>query len=265
MDQGEAGRLLGELRRVGLAAHPGRLEGAAARDDEAAGHDLVAGLFHHRVGLTGEQRLVDLQTVRLDDRPVDDDLVPRSDLDEVVQHDLGGADLGGHPVAAHRRPHLADQREGVQRLLRPPLLDDPDAGVGEDHIAEQAVLDRRDDQHDHPEHADDRVEPGEDVRADDLRDRPAAARGYVVDLSARHPLGHFRRGQTGHRRRGRGGPDGIGPVARVEMRHAFDSTCGSCAAPTGAGKIRPGKDSRRTRVLPRAESPQLSTQGVGLA
>ena len=75
VDEGEAGRLLGELRGVGLAAHLGRGERAAARDDEAAGHHRVAGLLEDRVGLTGEQRLVDLQAVGLDDLAVDDDLV----------------------------------------------------------------------------------------------------------------------------------------------------------------------------------------------
>ena len=66
VDEREAGRLLGELGRVRLAADLRGGEGAAARDDEAAGHHRVAGLLDDRVGLAGEQRLVDLQAVGLD-------------------------------------------------------------------------------------------------------------------------------------------------------------------------------------------------------
>lgn len=198
LDEGEAGGLLGQLGGVRLTPDLRRLERPAARDHETARHHLVAGALDDRVGLAGEQRLVDLQAVGLHADAVDHDFVAGADLYQVVEDDLGRADLTGGPVPAHGRPHLADQGEGVQCLLGPPLLDDPDAGVGEDHEAEEAVLDRRDDQHDQPQHADDRVEAGEDVRADDVDGGAAAAHRHVVDLPALHAFGYLSTGQAGH-------------------------------------------------------------------
>ena len=101
------------------------------------------GCLEDRVGLAGQQRLVDLQAVGLQHLAVDDDLVAGPELDDVAEHDLGGGDLGGDPVAPDAGPGLADDRQGVQGLLGAQLLDDADAGVGDDHEAEQAVLDRR--------------------------------------------------------------------------------------------------------------------------
>ena len=66
VDERETGGLFGELGRVRLAADLRGREGAAARDDETARHDRVAGLFDDGVGLAGEQRLVDLQPVGLE-------------------------------------------------------------------------------------------------------------------------------------------------------------------------------------------------------
>ncbi len=74
-DQGELAGLLGELGRVGLPADLGGPVGAAAGDHEAARHHRVAGVLGHRVGLAGQQGLVDLQVVLLQHFPVDDDLV----------------------------------------------------------------------------------------------------------------------------------------------------------------------------------------------
>lgn len=188
-------------------------------DHEAAGHHGVAGPFQYRVGLAGEQRLVDLQVVGLGDRAVHDGLVAGAQLDEVAEDDLGGGDLGRDPVAAHRGFRLADHREAVQGLLGPPLLDDADAGVGDDHEAEEAVLDRRDEQHDQPEHADDQVEPGEDVGADDLADGAGRADGYVVDLAAGDPLGDLGGGQPAWVH-GRGGQ--LDRVDRIELGPGVD-------------------------------------------
>ncbi len=50
----------------------------------------VADLLVDWVGLAGQQRLVDLEALGLDDAAVDDDLVARSELDDVVEDDLAG-------------------------------------------------------------------------------------------------------------------------------------------------------------------------------
>ncbi|GAA3096907.1 hypothetical protein GCM10020254_47760 [Streptomyces goshikiensis] len=245
MDEREPGGLLGQLGGVGLAADLGGGEGAAAGDDEGAGHDGVAGLLQDGVGLAGEQGLVDLQAVGLADGAVDDDLVAGAEFDDVVEDDLGGGDLGGRAVAADAGFGLADDGEAVQGLLGAQLLDDADAGVGDDHVAEEAVLDRRDDEHDHPQDADDGVEPGEDVGADDVGGRAAAADGDVVDVAAGDALGDLGSAQPAGPEPRRGRPDGVygvelgsgvdgagaaaglGPVGSVgfdlrPLRHAFD-------------------------------------------
>ena len=253
MDQGEAGRLLGELCRVRLAADLGGAEGAAAGGDEGAGHHLVARALDDRVGLAGEQGLVDLQAVRLADLAVDDDLVARADLDEVAEDDLGGGDLARSAVPAHGRLGLADHREAVQGPLGAPLLEDADAGVGDDDEAEEAVLDRRDEEHDHPEDADDGVEPGEDVGAGDLGQRAGAADGDVVDLAACDRLGDLGRGQSGlGRHGGRGGVrlrprvDPAVPGVRTPgvhlspLRHDTDVKARARTSPPEGPKIRPG-------------------------
>ena len=64
--QGEPAGLLGQLGRVGLAAHLGGAVRAGAGDDEAARHHGVADVLVDRVGLAGQQRLVDLEVGFLD-------------------------------------------------------------------------------------------------------------------------------------------------------------------------------------------------------
>ena len=48
----------------------------------------AADLLVDGIGLAGEQRLVDLEPLGLDDSAVDDDLVARTELDDVVEDDL---------------------------------------------------------------------------------------------------------------------------------------------------------------------------------
>jgi hypothetical protein len=74
VDQGEATGVVGQLRRVGLRPDPGRPERARAGGHETAREDLVALALADRVDLTGEQRLVELQTRLVDDGTVDDHL-----------------------------------------------------------------------------------------------------------------------------------------------------------------------------------------------
>jgi hypothetical protein len=69
-------------------------------------------------------------------------------------------------------------------------------GVDDDDEAEQAVLDGPDHQDDREQHPDDRVEPGEDVRPDDLTDAAAGPRRDVVGLPGDHPIGDLTCGEA---------------------------------------------------------------------
>lgn len=198
-------------------------------DHEAAGHDGVPGALDDRVGLAGEQGLVDLQAVGLHDLAVDHHLVAGAQFDDVVEHDLRGGHRDGGPVPPDRGPGLADDGQAVQGLLGAPLLDDADRGVRDDDEAEQAVLDRPHDQDDQEQPADDRVEPREDIRPYDFGHRARRPYGYVVDLPARDPFGDLRCGQPGFR----------GHFGAHAIRHEFDGTCRSAPAPL---EIRPFRD-----------------------
>ena len=205
---GEPAGLGGEPARVRVRADPHRLERARPRDDDAAREDLVAGGLRDRVGLAGEQRLVDLEPVGFSCPTVGRDLVAGAQREEIVDHDRFDRDLGALAVAHDARLGCVEDREPVERPLRPVLLHDADERVRDQHDAEQRVLDRPDDQ-DHDEHrAEDRVEPREDVGAGDLGQRAARALVGHVDLATRDPFGDLGRGQ----------PFGPGRLAGVRRR-----------------------------------------------
>ena len=100
------------------------------------------------------------------------------------------------PSAAHRRLGLPDDGELVQCLLGTQFLDDADPAVGDDQQAEQPVDERPGGQHDQEEHAEDRVDPGEDVGSTISDDAARSAGGHVVGLAVGDPLGHLGVGQT---------------------------------------------------------------------
>ena len=180
---------------VGVGADRRRAGQAAAGDHEAAGHQLVADLLLHGVRLAGQQRLVDREPVRLERLAVDRDLVARVQLEHIVEHDL----LAGHvlalAVADHRHLRRAHEREAIERRLGSPLLDDADEDVQHHHDPEQRVLRVAEHQDRAGQHGDDGVEPGEDVRPDDLADRARRAGVGRVGLALCHPAGDLTRGQ----------------------------------------------------------------------
>ena len=203
--QRELAGFLGQLGGVGFPADLGGAVGTAARDDEAARHHLVAGILGDRVGLTGEQRLVDFQVGLLDDVAVDDDLVAGPEFDDVVEHHLAGQPRLGPGLPAHQRFRLPHDGELVEGLLGTELLDDADRAVGDDQQPEGAVDHRPGRQHDDQQHAEDGVDPGEDVGPHDVGDAARRPGGDVVGLALGYPLRDFGIGQSsgdngGHRR-----------------------------------------------------------------
>ncbi len=92
----------------------------------------VADVLVDRVGLTGEKRLVDFEGRRLDQLPVDDDLVARPEFDDVVEDHVVRRPRSGSGLPAHHRFCLANDGELVQRLLGAQLLNDADRAVRDD-------------------------------------------------------------------------------------------------------------------------------------
>ena len=196
---GELLGLCGEARGEGVSTHARGDVETRSRNDEGPGHHGVSGRLVDRVRLAGEEALVDLQALGLDDLPVDDELVARPEDDEIVEDDLHGPHVHVLAVAAHHRPGLADDRQLRQGSACPVLLDDADQGVGHDDEPEEGVLEGRHEPHDDPQRADEGVEPREGVGADDAREAAAAGIRCVVGLTARHALGDLLGGESGER------------------------------------------------------------------
>ena len=182
--QREPPRLRRQLPGVRLGAHPGRLIATGPGDHEAARQQAVTGPLVHRLGLTGQQRLVGLQARAGPHDPVRDQLVAGPQVDQVVGDQVAGGDLALRAVADHPDPGRAEHGEPVKRPLGAQLLHDADQRVGDQHDAEQGVLRLADDQDHRQQHAQEQVEPGQDVRAQDLGHR-AAGRAPRPRSSAR--------------------------------------------------------------------------------
>lgn len=73
------------------------------------------------------------------------------------------------------------------------LLHDADAGVGDQHEAEQRVLKRPHHEDDGEHRSEDRVESSEHVGTHDLEGRARRRSGYVIDLSSRDTFGDLSR------------------------------------------------------------------------
>ena len=168
-------RLGGELAGVGVGAHAGGLVAAGPGGHEAARQQAVTGPLAHRFGLAGEQRLVGLQARAGAHHPVRHQLVAGAQVDQIVGDEVADGDVLRRAVADDADPRGAEHREPVQRALGAQFLRDADQRVGDEHDAEQGVLRLAGDQDHGQQGAEEEVEPGQDVRPQDLGDRPAGA------------------------------------------------------------------------------------------
>jgi hypothetical protein len=197
-DQAEPLRVRLEPDRVRVPADRGGTCATAPGDDEAARHQVITSLLGHRLGLAGQQRLIQLQPVGLQHAGIHRDLVAASQLKDVVQHDLVRIDLRCRAVAHHARPRGGQDREAIQRALGMQLLGHPDSRIHHQHHTEQPVLRRPDDQDHHEQRAEDRVEPGQHIGTQDLQ-HGATRRGRShIDLAGGYPLPDLLRRQARH-------------------------------------------------------------------
>ncbi len=153
-------------------------------------------MLGHRIGLTGQQRLIQLQALGAHDSSVGRHLVAGPQLQEVVEHDRRHVDLGRDPVAHSTRRRRAQYGQLIQLPFGKQLLDDPDQRVEDDDQSEQAVGRRPEHEDQHEHRAQNRVESGQDVGPDDLEQGPTRTFRGVVDLATSYPLSHFLGRQT---------------------------------------------------------------------
>ncbi len=229
-------RLDGELGRVGVGTHPTGDELPGSGHDETARPTLVTRVLRNRVGLTRQQRLVDLQSRRLDDFTIDDDLVAGFQHQQVVEHHLSDRDFHRPAVPHCGRLRSTQESEAIECALGSQLLNDADRRVDDHHRPEERILYRGHDEDDHEQHRQDQVEAREDVVLQDGFRRTTGALGHDVELAGRHPLGDLARGETGRLidRRRFGNHDVRLPRRPVPARHR-------AARPLTSGE-RPGRN-----------------------
>ena len=141
-----------------------------AGHDEAPREEHVARPLVDRLGLTAQQRLVDLEPVGLGGDRVDHDLVAETHHEDVIADHVRGGDLARLSVAHDGGGRHAEQREAVEGPLGAQLLDDANRAVGDEDEPEERVLKWADDQNGDEETAEEGVEPREEVGAEDLTD-----------------------------------------------------------------------------------------------
>ncbi len=189
----------GEFPRVRVVADRGRLELSRSRHHEAARQHVVGDVLVDRVRLACEERLVDLERGRGAHGPVGGDLVAGAELDDVVEYHVVDPDLARFALAHDADLRCAEHGQLVESALGTQLLDNADERVADQDDAEQRVLRMAHGQDDHEQHAEDCVEPGEDVRPHDLAERAAGALGAGVRRSLCDALLDLGRGETGER------------------------------------------------------------------
>ena len=169
---------------LGVAVVPDR--GGAVRTGplghEGARPDPLADGALDRLGLAGQDRLVEREAAALDHVAVGHDLIARADPDQVTAHDLPDRHVTLAPVPDHARRGRDQRGQPVERGLGAGLLQDADPGVDQEDHAEDGVPPVAEGEGQHGEHEQDHVEDREDVRPDDASPGPAGRRRLLGEL-----------------------------------------------------------------------------------
>ena len=145
-------------------------------------------MLHDGIGLTGEHRLVDLEVRGDQHLRVGCDLLAGAQVDDVVEHELVDGERRDCAVPHGGDLRGADDDETVERSLGAELLHDSDQRVGDDDASEQGVAVGAARDHHREQRADQGVEAGEHVGADDLAGRARGRRRHIVDGPVGDPL-----------------------------------------------------------------------------
>ena len=199
LGEGELLRFGGEVLCIGVFTHRRGLKGDRTRHDERTGQDRVARILVEGIGLSGDQRFVDLHTAGRKDSSVRRNLVTRGQLDEVIEDNFVDRDFGRLPVPDHRHVGCNQDAQTIERSFRSELLDDADDGVRHHDEPEQSVREMPEDQHDHEHHRHDCVEPGQEVGTENFDDRPRPAVFDGIDFACGDALADLRRREPTNR------------------------------------------------------------------
>src|SRR5665213_2286661 len=136
-------RLSSYACRETLRSNGRHLVAADTLDSERARTHALAHVTRDRLGLAGQNRLIEPQIARHDQTPVSDHLLARLDHDDITDNYLVNSNGARRPLTPHAGARRNEQRQMIQRTLRPNLLGDPNRSVRHDHAEKQRVEPRK--------------------------------------------------------------------------------------------------------------------------
>ena len=213
-----------------LAADARRAVVARPAHAERSRLQFLARTATHRVGLAGQDRLVQLRLFP-HDRPIGDHLIARAENEQVICDDIRSRHIELIAFAHHSRRRRSQRHQLTQISRRANLLECPDQHVRDHHdphergILQMIRLLLRDREHeqDPDQPKENQVEVREDIGNDHIEVR-ALPRGVTVDAAVQHPLRDISLAQTqqlrrfGSTLRSRRAPDLIGRVSSQRRR-----------------------------------------------
>ena len=185
----EGAGLFGQALRVDALTDSRGHHAASTGDDTRASQQLIALLFLHRARLAGQERLIDFEARRGQDRAVHAHLIAERQIDDIVEHDVTcGNDRQG-AVTQNGRLRSIHDSERVEGSLGTQLRHDADHRVDDHHAAENAITQVAEQKHDHGRRDDDRVEQRQHVLSNNRRHRAGRTVLHPVDRAAGDALG----------------------------------------------------------------------------
>ena len=185
----EGARLLRQALRIDALAHGRGHHAASTRDNARTRQQLIASLLLYGARLAGQQRLIDFEARRGQNRAIHTYLIAKRQIDDVIEDNVACRHDRQGTVAQDGRLRSIDDSERVEGSLGTELRHDADHRIDDHDATENAITQVAEQQHDNRRSDDDRVEQRQDVLADDRRHRPRGAVLHPVDRAASNALG----------------------------------------------------------------------------
>ena len=144
----EGTSLLGQTLRVDTLADRGGDHAASTRDDARARQELIALLLLHGTRLAGQQRLIDFEARRRQNRAIHTHLIAERQIDDVVEDDVARGHDRQRPITQHGRLRSIDDCQRVESALSTQLGHDANDRVDDHNATENAITQVAERQHD---------------------------------------------------------------------------------------------------------------------